>query len=412
MTKLTKKIFAGVLSLALVLSLMPISGGGVSYAAGSKTTSGSSTTTTNSSTTTTPEATTPKIKGTPRFNSKQKVQTYTEAFVSFEEMKKGFDQTDGELVVKNGDGQKLIETPSGSETIVTTQKAKDASVSSPGAVVVNVKMDEKFTWTYTKKGYQKKTGTMVPWYGKAADRPNKGSRSLDKDREKEEDKKKKEEAKKEEAKKEAEKKAEEKAKNEDKNVKGSKDAITVNGKVIKDVKKTDWFAQSVIYVIDKGIMKGTGDNEFSPNMDTTRAMVVTMLYRLDANEPKNLENKFSDVEKGSWYADPVNWAANEKIVNGMGDGSFKPNDKLTREQLVTVMYRYAEYKKYDVSKLNELKEYKDVNKVSKWAMKPMQWAVENGIISGMTKDTLAPQEGATRAQMATIFKRFMEKFVK
>ena len=136
-------------------------------------------------------------------------------------------------------------------------------------------------------------------------------------------------------------------------------------------------------------------------------MIVSMLHRLEGS-PAVGSAEFSDVAGGDWYADPVAWAASEGIVGGYGDGTFGPNDPITREQMASILYRYADYKGLDVSARASLDAYSDADSVSPWASDVMSWAVSEGIISGMSEDTLAPQGTATRAQVAAMFQRFLE----
>ncbi len=180
------------------------------------------------------------------------------------------------------------------------------------------------------------------------------------------------------------------------------------GKGFKDVQSGDWFAAAVADVVQKGLMNGVGNGLFDPNGETTRAMGVTLLYRLFGEPQVDSAHGFNDVVAGSWYCKPVNWAAREKLVLGFPDGSFKPNDMLTREQLVTILYRYAQYKQYDVSARSDLSGFSDAASVSPYAVEAMQWAVERGIIGGVGNKMLSPQGKATRAQLAAIVKRFEE----
>ncbi len=157
-------------------------------------------------------------------------------------------------------------------------------------------------------------------------------------------------------------------------------------------------------------MKGTSESSFDANTNITRAMIVTILHRLSGDKLESLESSFTDIEADSWYTDGVKWANKNNIVLGMGNGEFKPSQNLSREQLVTIMYRYAKHKGYKLSKSDKLDKYTDYKEVSDYAQEAMSWAVESGIISGTSDTTLAPKEGATRAQMAVIFKRFIEKY--
>ena len=174
-----------------------------------------------------------------------------------------------------------------------------------------------------------------------------------------------------------------------------------------DVAENAWYADAVQYVYEKGIMNGTSTTSFSPNETTTRAMIVTMLHRLE-DTPSAVSSGFTDVAAGAWYADAVAWAAANGVVNGISDSSFAPETAITREQLATILYRYAQLKGYDVSVSGNLSGYADVSQISEYAITAMQWANENGLITGNTATTLNPQGNATRAEVATILMRFIE----
>ena len=140
-------------------------------------------------------------------------------------------------------------------------------------------------------------------------------------------------------------------------------------------------------------------------------MIVTMLYRLE-NEPTAASAGFTDVAAGQWYTDAVNWAAANNIVNGYGDSQFGPTDTITREQMAAILYRYAQYKGYDVTASANLSAYTDAASVSSYAVSAMQWAVGEGLINGVTNTTLVPGGSATRAQVAAILMRFCENVAK
>ena len=161
------------------------------------------------------------------------------------------------------------------------------------------------------------------------------------------------------------------------------------------------------YVYENGMMNGTSATQFSPDATTTRAMIVTMLHRLE-NEPAAQASSFTDVAAGSYYADAVAWAAANGIVNGVSETSFAPDDSITREQMAAILYRYASYKGYDVTASGSLNAYTDAAQVSSYAAAAMQWANGEGLITGVTGTTLDPQGSATRAQVATILMRFCE----
>ena len=175
-----------------------------------------------------------------------------------------------------------------------------------------------------------------------------------------------------------------------------------------DVNDDDWFYDVVRYVYEQGLMTGTSDTEFSPNLTTTRGMIVSILNRLEAG-PIAESAGFTDVADGDWYVDAVNWAASEGIVAGYEDGSFRPNDPITREQLAAMLMNYAAWKGEDVSARAELSGYNDAASVSSWAAETVQWAVAEGLISGMPGNLMEPQGSATRAQVAAILERFLSE---
>ena len=158
------------------------------------------------------------------------------------------------------------------------------------------------------------------------------------------------------------------------------------------------------YAYDNGLMTGVSANEFAPEQTTTRAMIVSMLARLEGVESANNAG-FADVSN-EWYATAVNWAANVGVVNGYEDSTFRPNTAITREQLAAILMNYAIYKGQDVSNRADLTSYTD--QPSTWAQEAMQWAVAEKLISGVTADTLQPQGAATRAQVAAILQRLLE----
>ena len=175
-----------------------------------------------------------------------------------------------------------------------------------------------------------------------------------------------------------------------------------------DVDENDWFYDEVVYVYENGLMNGVENNQFAPNTATNRAMLATILYRLAGEPDVSGDLPFTDVAAGQWYTDAVLWAAQNGIVNGLDEGTFAPMNTLTREQLVTMLYRYAEAEGYDVSAAADLSGYPDAGKVQPYAQEAMSWAVAEGIVAGMEDGTLNPAGNATRAQIATILMRFCE----
>ena len=172
-----------------------------------------------------------------------------------------------------------------------------------------------------------------------------------------------------------------------------------------DVARSDYFFDAVEWAAEQGIMDGVGGGLFAPHSACTRAQLVTILYRLEGS-PAASANPFNDVARGSYYEKAVAWAAEHSIVNGYGDGLFGPNDRITREQLASILYRYAQYKKLDVSvgEDTNILSYNDATSISDYAFPSMQWACGAGLLNGANGDLL-PKNTATRAQTATILYR-------
>lgn len=186
----------------------------------------------------------------------------------------------------------------------------------------------------------------------------------------------------------------------------------VSGLPFGDVKTADWFYNDVKYVYEKGMMAGTAADVFAPNATTTRAMIVTILYRLEGSPAVTGTSAFVDVPAGQWYTDAVNWAAANQIVKGTSATTFAPNASITREQMAAILYRYAQYKGYDVTKKADLSGYSDNGQVSAYAKDALAWANAAKLINGVTNTTLAPQGNATRAQVSAILHRFCDGVVK
>ena len=175
-----------------------------------------------------------------------------------------------------------------------------------------------------------------------------------------------------------------------------------------DLDLTQWYHDGIHFCLENGLMVGVGDNCFGTNGTTSRAMIVTILYRLEGEPEVTAEIPFNDVEADTWYTDAVIWAAENEIVSGYGGGKFGPNDNITREQLATILYRYAQYKGTAVSPDQNIMDYEDVFDVSPWASEGLRWAVQLGIVQGVGNNKLAPKGDATRAQAATMIQRFCE----
>lgn len=178
-----------------------------------------------------------------------------------------------------------------------------------------------------------------------------------------------------------------------------------------DVNEKDWFDEASWYCAANGLMEGTGERKFDADKGTNRAMLVMVLYRLSKSDNK-FDIPFADVDKTKWYSDAIAWAAHNKIVEGYGNDKFGPNDMLTREQIVSILYRYLVYMKYDVGMERDLDSIKDANEISDWAMDGMKWAFGNGIIQGMGNGKISPDSGATRDQFAAIIQRFHSSSLK
>ena len=175
-----------------------------------------------------------------------------------------------------------------------------------------------------------------------------------------------------------------------------------------DVKTGDWYKDAVEFVVERGLFGSVGNGRFDPNGYMTRAMLVTVLWRLEGKPDAAQMSGFADVQRDNWYAEAVAWASENGIVTGYNDKAFGPNDPVTREQIAAVVYRYAKYAGYDVSKRAELTGFVDLEQLDAYARKPMLWAVAEGLIGGLPGSRLDPDGNATRAQVATILMRFVE----
>ena len=173
-----------------------------------------------------------------------------------------------------------------------------------------------------------------------------------------------------------------------------------------DVNSADWYYDEVQYVYENDLMKGTSDTTFSPDTTVSRAMIVTILYRLEGQPTVSTAGTFTDVAAGQYYTEAVEWGYANQIIGGYGSGLFGPSDPLTREQMAAILYRYAQYKEYDVSDSADLSGYTDVGTVSAYALDAFAWANANGLVKGTSATTLSPKGSATRAQFAVILCRF------
>lgn len=175
-----------------------------------------------------------------------------------------------------------------------------------------------------------------------------------------------------------------------------------------DVEMGDWFYDAVAFAFEESLMKGIEDTTFAPTMTTTRSMVVTILWRMEGSPVVNYAMDFNDVDPATWYGEAVRWAAAEKVVNGVGDNLFAPDQAISREQMATMLYRYAQYLKLDTSAKGDLPKFVDGEQVSSWADEAMQWAVGTGLFTGKDGNRLDPTGSASRAEVATLFQRLAE----
>ena len=178
-----------------------------------------------------------------------------------------------------------------------------------------------------------------------------------------------------------------------------------------DVNTAMWYHEAVDYAVSHNLFKGNSDTEFAPNADMTRGMLVTVLARYEeANGGKisGGSNKFTDVAAGAWYEAGVVWAANAGIVNGISTDLFAPNDKISREQLVAMLYRYADYLQLNTKVSDKVLSFNDSDKVSSYAVDAVKWAVENGIVNGKENNNFDPSGSASRAEVAAVLMRFAE----
>ena len=182
--------------------------------------------------------------------------------------------------------------------------------------------------------------------------------------------------------------------------------IIKTGKVYKDV-QNHWSKDSIYFVAGRGLLKGTSESQFSPDTDITRAMLVTILHRME-NKPVSGSPPFDDVPAGHWSADAVTWAVHSGIASGISETEFAPDTAITREQLAKMMYSFAAGNGYTYySNKDDLIGFSDSKDVSEWAREALEWAVGSGIITGRTGNTLAPQGTATRGEAAAILQRYI-----
>ena len=182
--------------------------------------------------------------------------------------------------------------------------------------------------------------------------------------------------------------------------------ITAADHPFTDVSDNAWYADNVQFVYEKGLMAGTAADKFSPETKMNRAMLVTVLYRMDGSHAASGTTPFTDIQTKEYYYPALLWAYGNGIINGTAPDKFSPEAPITREMMVTIFYRYAQFKGLDVSKTDNLSKYTDAGKISGYAKEPFQWAVAAGVIYGNTETTLNPLGTATRAECAAILQRF------
>ena len=185
-------------------------------------------------------------------------------------------------------------------------------------------------------------------------------------------------------------------------------SVFAAGSSYADVLDTHWAHPYIEDVTEKGIMNGVDDKNFAPEDAMTRAMFVTVLARL-SGDTLTEQTSFSDVPAGQWYSAAVSWAAENGIVSGFGDGTFRPNDALTRAQAAVMLCAFAAFTQDDVTVRADLSAYSDAGQIPSWAMDAMQWANARQLIIGRDSAHLAPTAATTRAEMASILSAYIRK---
>ena len=182
-----------------------------------------------------------------------------------------------------------------------------------------------------------------------------------------------------------------------------------------DVKPTDWFYDSIKYVVENKLMDGISEDGFAPDGTLTRAMLITVIYRNEGElsvlaDDATTVSPFADIDMNAYYADAVLWGKQNGIINGVTENEFAPDSNITREQIATIIHRYAQYKGYDVSvgENTNILSYNDAGSISEYAISSMQYVVGSGLIKGKSDTTLNPLDKATRAELATILQRFIK----
>ncbi len=195
-------------------------------------------------------------------------------------------------------------------------------------------------------------------------------------------------------------------------IKGSGKIKVVNtSKEFADVKENDWFKNAVAFVNSRRLFIGVDADHFEPHQAMTRAMFATVLYRLEDSPETSKQALFNDVKSDAWYSAGVNWMKQNNLIMGNGNGQFAPDAIITREQLVTLMYRYAKHLDRDSITRGDINKFKDVSKLSPWSVEAMRWAVGEGLIQG-SKQMLMPRASTSRAEVAAIVERYVKYLVK
>lgn len=189
-------------------------------------------------------------------------------------------------------------------------------------------------------------------------------------------------------------------------------SFAVSGSLFDDVNDDSWYLPYVTYTLNKGVMTGKGNNIFAPGEALARAQFAVVLWRISGSPDAGYRGSFPDVPENQFYTTAVEWASGEEVgvISGYDEGKFGPNDNITREQMATMLFRYAKYKDLDTTHINDLKEFPDADRVTEFALEAMQWAVGSGIIKG-DKGNLNPQGNTNRAECATMLQRFCETFM-
>ena len=184
---------------------------------------------------------------------------------------------------------------------------------------------------------------------------------------------------------------------------------TCPSRFFTDLSSSAWYHEYADYVIGEGLMTGASDTTFAPNAALTRAMLVTTLYRAEKEPAVTGADTFTDVVSGSWYEKAVIWAAANGIVTGYGDGRFGPGDPITRQQLAAILWRFAQYKGYDVrANGTTMPDFVDRGQIASWASEAVSWAYSRGVLTGKDGNVLDPTGGATRMEAAAMLARFLQ----